>query len=164
MRPEVRAAEHLAGRREFDEGGRVAESDEYVTAFGDHLHGALRDVEDLVWVDVFLQEAGRHLFPVEMNQHALAVFIWAVKDAVGVVVKEGDGIVALPRCVVLPGEIGRAIEIFKAIVLAADLPQDVACFSTDAHNGVHITGRDDIIPRVNLVDTVDMKKIKGVPL
>lgn len=159
---EVRAAEHLAGRRVLDVGRRVAEADEHIARFRYQLHGALGDVENLVGMDEFLQEAGSHLLQVESDNHALAVFGRAMKDTVGVVVEDGNRVVALPRHMVLPGEVGGAIQVLEIVVLAAELPDDLPCFATDAHDGVHVTGGDDIIPRIRLVDTVDVEEIKGV--
>jgi hypothetical protein len=86
-----------------------------------------------------------------------------MKDVVAVVIKEGYRIVTLPCGMVLPGETCSAVQIFKFIVLPTELPQDVACFCADAYYSMHITGGDDVVPRVNLIDTVDVEEIIGVP-
>jgi hypothetical protein len=85
-----------------------------------------------------------------------------MKEVHAMVVKQGYRIVTLPCGVVLPGEICSAVHISKFIALPAELPQDVACFCADADYSMHIAGGDNVVPSVNLIDTVDVEEIIGV--
>lgn len=62
-----------------------------------------------------------------------------MKDGVGVVVEEGEGVVSLPCDVVLPCEVECVVEILKVVVLATELPEEFARLATDADHGEHVS-------------------------
>lgn len=113
-------------------------------------------------MDVLPNQGGSHVVHVELDDHALAVARGAVEDVVGVVVEDGQSVVALPCDVVLPGKVQRVVDVSEIVVLAAQLPDDLACLAADADHGVHVASRNNIVARVRLVDTVDVEEVKGV--
>lgn len=85
-----------------------------------------------------------------------------MENVVGVVVEQRQRVVALPCDVVLPGEVRRVVKVLEVVVLAAQLPDDLAGLPAHTHHGVHVARRDDVVPVLGLVDAVDMEEVEGI--
>lgn len=126
------------------------------------MDGALRYTEDFVRVYVFVFEGCCHIVHVEMNEHALAVHGGTMQNCIGVIVIQGNRVIALPCNMMLPGKVQRFIQICEIILFAAELPEDLSCGSAYAEDRVHISCGDYVVAGIGLVHGVDMEEVESV--
>jgi hypothetical protein len=115
------------------------------------LHAALRDAQDLVWVDVGLHELGCGLGEggggVE-DEFGAGGFAVDLGKPVGAVVEEGYRVVGIsPVGVVLACEFGRCSvgEVFEVVALAAESPEDFAGRSVDVDYASGEAAGDEVV-------------------
>ncbi|KAH3662565.1 hypothetical protein OGAPHI_005817 [Ogataea philodendri] len=141
------------------------------------LRRTLRFGKQAVWGLVVLEQLGLPRLGVHLNNfsagnlvdlHQMAVFVLC---SVGRVVKERDdlflAVLGSPQvpCVVLEAE-SKATNVFKARAglarNASQLPDNLACLSVDLVHRGGVSGREQVVSVLVLVDRVDMEVIPRI--